>query len=266
MIKAKYTEWIEQYLHGELDQEEARHFEKELVENPQLAAEYRLELDLEKALSDNEMLDFMAACKEAQEEVKTTQYKGAYVVQLMRKYWYAAASVLLVALLAGGIFLMQPGGYTNEKLFKMYYKPGEIDMKRTANSNMVEALIAYSDKDFVNAAMAFEQVLASDPANIPVKYYCAISHIESGGYDRAAILLQEIIGNDNNSYVDYAEWNLGLTYLADNRHEEALRQFKDIASDPDHSYYSQAVSILDKMEKNKNQKIFNKLFFLILPF
>jgi tetratricopeptide (TPR) repeat protein len=267
MNRVKYTEWIEEYMQGELDHEGSLRFENELKINPQLATELRLEQDLDRALKDTEILDFMAICQEAQEEVKLEHSNGARVIQMVRKYWYAAASVLLIALVAGGIFLSQPGGYSNEKLFKMYYKSGEIDMKRSANTNMVEALMAYSQKDFVAAAKAFEQVLSNDPANIPVKFYCGISNIETGNYTTAIVMFQDIIQQGDNSYIEYAEWNLGLTYLANNQHTEAIGQFKSIASDQDHSYYDQATSILKKMEaKNKNGKIFNNLFFLILPF
>jgi tetratricopeptide (TPR) repeat protein len=267
MTKVKYTEWIEQYMQGELDHESSMGFENELKINSQLATELRLEKDLDRALTDTEMLDFMAICQESQEEVKLIHSRGARVVQMVRKYWYAAASVVLIALVAGGIFLAQPGSYSNEKLFKMYYRSGAIDMKRSANANMVEALMAYSQKDFVAAARAFEQVLTSDPANIPVKYYCGISNIETGNYNRAIILFKEIIQQNDNSYIEYSQWNLGLTYLANDRHADAIEQFKSIASNKDHSCYEQATSILKKMdEKNKKEKLFNNLFFLILPF
>jgi cytochrome c-type biogenesis protein CcmH/NrfG len=267
MTKVKYTEWIDQYMQGELDQEGCMRFENELKINSQLATELRLENDLDRALSDNEMLDFMAICQEAQEEVKLIHSKGARVVQMVRKYWYAAASVLLIAIVAGSIFLARPGSYSNEKLFKMYYKSGEIDMKRSANANMVEALMAYSQKDFVGAAKAFDQILSTDPENIPVKYYCGISNIETGNYSRAITLFKDIIRQNDNSYIEYAEWNLGLTYLANNQHDQAIEQFKEILANKDHSYYEQAKSILQKMEeKNKNEKLFNNLFFLILPF
>jgi len=267
MNSVKYTEWIDQYLQGELDPEGAVKFEADLKVNSQLAAELKLEMDLDRALRDTEMLDFMAVCQEAQQEVNLTRSRGARVVQMVRKYWYAAASVLLIALVAGTIFLARPGSYSNEKLFRMYYQSGDIEMKRSANSNMVEALMAYSQKDFTSAAKAFEQVLAGEPGNIPVQYYCGISNIETGNYARAIQLFDGIIKQGDNSYVEYAQWNLGLTYLANNQQAEAVVQFKVIASDTDHSYYDQAQSILEKMEaKNKNEKIFNNLFFLILPF
>jgi tetratricopeptide (TPR) repeat protein len=267
MNKVKYTEWIDQYMEGGLDSKELEQFESELEINPQLAMEYRLEQDLDMALHETDILDFRAICMDAQEEVKLIHSRGARVVQMVRKYWYAAASIIILALIAGGILLLQPGSYSNEKLFKMYYKSGEIGIKRSGSVNMVEALMAYSNGDFVAASQAFETVLKNDPANIPVKFYCGISNIETGSYARSIQLFNEIIEDGDNSYVEYAQWNLGLAYLADNQQEEAMSEFSAIAVDESHSYHNQAISILEKMEqKNNNEKLFNNLFFLILPF
>jgi len=267
MIKLKYTEWIDQYVEGGLQPADALKFETELSVNPQLALEYQLELDIEQALQENEILNFRGLCLEAQEEVRLIHSKGAKVVHFVRKYWYAAASLVLVALIAGGILLFQPGSYSNEKLFKMYYKSGDIGIKRSGNANMVEALMAYSKKDFVTASQAFEQVLKNDPSNIAVQYYCGISSIEIGNYQRAIDLFKGIISHGDNSYIDYAEWNLGLAYLANDQNNLAISEFTKIAENNKQSYQDQAVSILKKLdEKNNNEKIFNNLFFLILPF
>jgi tetratricopeptide (TPR) repeat protein len=267
MNKVKYTEWIDQYMEGALDEGGSVKFEQELKVNPQLVLEYRLEQDIHTALKDTDILDFRAICMEAQEEVKLTSSRGTRVVQLVRKYWYAAASLVIVALIAGAVFFLQEGTYSNEKLFKMYYKSGDIGIKRSGSVNMVEALMAYSQEDFATAARAFEQVLSNDPGNIPVMYYCAISNIETANYKRSIQLFSDIISQGDNSYVEYAEWNLGLTYLADDQEGKAISQFETIAKDSKHSYYQQAVSIMEKLGENKkNEKIFNNLFFLILPF
>jgi hypothetical protein len=104
--------------------------------------EYHLEKDLNKILDQEDLLDFKAKCMLAQQEINLSSRKFVKVVQLTRKYWYAAASVLLIAMITGGLFLLNPGGYSAEKLFKMYYKSGEtIGVSRSGNANMVEACI-----------------------------------------------------------------------------------------------------------------------------
>ncbi len=268
MNKVKYTEWIDSYLDNDLDETGMRIFKEELKENPQLALEYRLEADLNKILQDETSLDFRAKCLEAQREVNLEQKQSVKVVHFIRKYWYAAASLVLIALIVGGIFLMNPQGYSNERLFKMYYKSGEsISVTRSGNVNMVEALISFSKKDYATAANSFEKILANEPENFAVMYYCGIANIENHNYSKSVELFQNIINNGDNLYIEYAQWYLGLTYLIANEKNKALTQFESIASDSGNYYQNQAQSILEKIRFNeKGKKIINNLFFLILPF
>ena len=139
---------IESYIDEELDVAGMQQFETELGRNHQLSVEFKLEKDLEKALADENILDFRAKCMSAQIEFNHDSNKTVKVIQFVRKYWYAAASIVLILLIAGGAFFLHPSGYSTDRLFKMYYKSGEaISVTRSGNSNMVEALMKYSQKD-----------------------------------------------------------------------------------------------------------------------
>lgn len=268
MNKAKYTEWIDNYLSGELDDAGMLNFQAELKENKALAMEYQLEVDMTDILADADILDFKAKCIEAQKEVNIQQKNSARVIQMVRKYWYAAASIVLIIIIAGGLYLLNPAGYSNERLFKMYYKSGEtISVSRSGNVNMVEALIQFSKKDYQSASDLFDKILTTDPNNIAVKYYSGISNIEIKNYPKAIDMFKEIIADKNNLYVENAQWYLGLTFLINEQNNEAINEFELIANKSDHYYNSQAKSILEKVHKNeKNKEILNNLFFLILPF
>ena len=180
MNKIRYTEWIDEYVDGELDEARRLEFENALTFNKDLAFEYKLEKDLQFALGQEDLLDLRAKCFTAQQEFNLENKKLARVVQITRKYWYAAASVFLIALIAGGLLLMNPGGYSPEKLFKMYYKSGEtLGVSRSGNDNMVEALRYFSRNDFQTADRLFDGILTNDPENYAVMYYSGISNIET---------------------------------------------------------------------------------------
>lgn len=267
MIKAKYTEWIDNYLEGDLDTAERLSFEAELQVNSQLAMELRLENDLQDILRDEDILDFKSKCINAQQEVNLQHLGRARIIHIARKYWYAAASAIIILLVAGGMLLLKPGSYTNERLFKMYYKSSEVSVSRSGNVNMVEALISFSKKDYASADMLFEKILAAEPANYAVMYYSGITNIELKNYDDAIRKFVGVIDDGQNLYVENAQWYLGLAYLIDGQKSKALDQFGIIAAKSDHYYNSQAISILEKLNKNeKNKEILNNLFFLILPF
>jgi tetratricopeptide (TPR) repeat protein len=268
MNKVRYTEWIDSYVEGELNDADRTNFESELSVNRDLAIEYHLEKDLQKILSEEDLLDLRAKCIVAQTELNFSSRKFVKVVQFTRKYWYAAASILLIAIITGGFFLLNPGAYSAEKLFKMYYKSGEtIGVSRSGNVNMVEALRYFSKNDFQTANGLFDEILAKDPANIAVMYYSGVSSIEIKNYPKAVQMFESIINNKDNPYTENAEWYLGLSLLASGQIEKAEVKFKAIASSPDHYYNKDAKSLLEKIGKNEKNKIFlNNLFFLILPF
>jgi tetratricopeptide (TPR) repeat protein len=268
MNRVKYTEWIDSYVDGELDEAGKKSFEAELLTNRELALEYNLEKELRSSLSQEDMLDFRAKCIQAQNEINISSSKFVKVVHLTRKYWYAAASVLLIAMITGWMILFNPGGYTSEKLFKMYYKSGEtIGVSRSGNVNMVEALRYFGKNDFLNAEKLFSEILAVDPDNIAVMYYSGISNIEIENFPRAISMFESIINVGDNLYTENAEWYLGLSHLAAGQIDQANEVFKAIALVPKHYYNKDAKSILEKIGKHdKNKKFLNNLFFLILPF
>jgi TolA-binding protein len=75
------------------------------------------------------------------------------------------------------------------------------------------------------------------------------------------------VAHGENLYTENAEWYLGLSHLAAGKLEQAEEVFKVIASSPDNYYSDDALSILEKIsKKEKNKKLLNNLFFLILPF
>jgi hypothetical protein len=268
MNKMRYTEWIDNYVDGDMDETGRRNFEAELAINKNLAFEYRLDKDIQDVLSQEDLLDLRAKCFDAQQELNLSSRKLARVVQLTRKYWYAAASVLLIVLITGGLFLLNPGGYSPEKLFKMYYKSGEtIGVSRSGNENMVEALRCFSRNDFHSAGLLFDKILINDPQNFAVMFYSGISNIELKDYSKASLMFEAIIQNGDNLYIENAEWYLGLSRLAAGKLTEAENSFTKIAHSPDHYYAKDAKSILGKIDKSeKNKKFLNNLFFLILPF
>jgi tetratricopeptide (TPR) repeat protein len=268
MNKVRYTEWIDSYVEGELDETGRRNFEAELSINRDLAVEYHLEKDLERVLEQEDLLDFKSKCMMAQQEINLSSRKFVKVVQLTRKYWYAAASILLIAMITGGLFLLNPGGYSAEKLFKMYYKSGEtIGVTRSGNVNMVEALRYFGKNDFKGADALFDEILTNDPNNIAVIYYSGISNIEIKNYPKAIRMFESIITDGDNLYIENAQWYLGLSHLATGEVKRADEIFQVIASAPDHYYFNDAKSILEKISKSeKSKKFLNNLFFLILPF
>lgn len=268
MNRVKYTEWIDDYVEGALDQASKEEFESALSSNKSLSFEYKFGKDIDRILGDDELLDFSEKCLAASNEMKLPAQKLAKVVHFTRRYWYAAASLVVIALIISGIVLFNPGSYSGEKLFRMYYKSGDaVGISRSGNISMAEALLAFSKSEYVSADQLFDQILANEPDNFAVRYYAGISNIELKNFPKAIKMFEFILDDPNNLYSEFAEWYLGLSLLASEQADEATSVFTNIASSRGHLYQKEASSILDKLGKGeKNKKFINNLFFLILPF
>jgi tetratricopeptide (TPR) repeat protein len=230
--------------------------------------ELQLDQDLEAALGDADILDFRGKLIDAQEELNRPQLSLGTVVNMSRRAWYAAASVVLLLLIAGSIYIFSPTSYSPEKLFSMYYKSGEsIGIARSGNANVVEAIMKYQEKEFVLANTMFTEILNKDPGNIAIQYYTGVCSIEIKEYDKAVDLFSNIISENNNLYIEYAQWYLGLTYLIQGEVENAREIFTDISNEDGHYYKKDADSILEKINDNeKSGNFLNKMLFFVLPF
>lgn len=266
--KALYTAVIEDYLDGDLSGKQKTDFEAALKTNERLAFEFQLEKEISNALLDADILDFRAKLNDAQDEFKKENSPATRVVHILKRNWAAAAAVIVLLVVAGTIFLANPGGYSNEQLFNMYYKSGEsVGITRSGNANMVEALMSYHQGDFQKASQLFQELLENDPYNMALKYYNGIANMETENYSLSISEFQDIIADNNNLYIEYAQWYLGLAYLVRGDEEEAKAEFGNIAGNESHYYNEEAKSILEKLEKKENSgKIFKKMLFFVLPF
>ncbi len=254
MIRAKYTKLIDDYRDDNLTFSEKQEFERALKNNQQFNDELNLHIDLDDALADEQIVDFRATLIDAQHDYNKSQKHKPNVIKMYRKYRYAVASVVLLLMIVGSIMIINPRNYSNEKLFQMYYKRGDaIGITRSGDANVVDAVMKFHEGDYQNACTLFGELLKEDASNIAVRYYYGIASIETQNYDRAIQQFRDVIEDDNNLYVEYAQWYLGLAYLINKEDDKALTQIKAIASNPNHFYSDEASKLYDKIKKAENK-------------
>jgi tetratricopeptide (TPR) repeat protein len=244
----KHSASIEQYLANDLAPNERTAFRKELRSNPDLAKELILSQTIDSALSREDILDLrqkLITVINANREVKTE----VPVIQMhSRKWWYAAASLLVLCALAATLFLQTNRNISNDALFSQYYTSENIVDQTRGDQNIVEAVIKFQQKDFVKASVLFKNILDKDNSNIAVWFYYGISNIETKNYNNAIKAFNTIISQNDNLYIEHAEWYLGLCYLKNNQKDKAIAQFSDVASNPENFHRQEAKNILDKLQ------------------
>ena len=115
---------------------------------------------------------------------------------------------------------------------------------------MLEAVIRLQQKDFATESVLFKKILDKDNSNIAVWFYYGISNIETKNYENSIKAFNTIIKQNDNLYIEHAEWYLGLCYLKNNQKEKAIDQFMLVASNPDNFHRQEAKNILEKLQLN----------------
>lgn len=252
--KTNYSELIQDYLSDKLKGEQLKRFENEIKTNAALAKELDLEKDLNTILKQEDVIDLRRKLIKQSETYKNTKKETPVIAfHTKRRRYIIAASFALAVLIGGSVYLMLPKKYTNKKLFSMYYNSNNIiDISRSGNDNLVEAIRKYEQKDYKNALIIFNEVLKKNKKNIAIRFYTGISSIETQNYSKAVKSFKYIIADNNNLYVEHAKWYLGLCYLKNDSINQAISEFKAISKDTTNYHQKEAVEILKKIKRLKN--------------
>jgi tetratricopeptide (TPR) repeat protein len=232
-----------------MKEDELRWFGKELQTNAELSGELRLDKDIDNILLDEDVVEFRRKLISVFNESKQKEATTKIVRMQPRRWQLVAAAAIAVLMIAGGaILLTQQRSYTAEKLFSMYYDTDRtIELTRSGNANIVEAILKFQQKDFQGASLLFAEILDRDSSNIAVWFYNGISYIETNRIDDAVKAFRYIVDDKNNLYVEHAEWYLGLCYLKNEQIDFAVEQFRKIAADQKNYHNKEANKVLEKL-------------------
>ena len=246
--KFKHSASIEQYLANEMAPHEQVAFRKKLKSNPSLVEELKLSQSIDSALMQDDIIDLrqkLIAAINANREVKA---EVPVIRMYTRKWWYAAASLVAFVAVAATLYLQTNRNISTDSLFTEYYNSENIVDQTRGDQNIVEAVIKFQQKDFRTASVLFKSILDKDNSNIAVWFYYGISNIETQNYDNSIKAFTTIINQNDNLYIEHAEWYLGLCYLKNNQKDKAIEQFAVVASNPDNFHRQEAKNILEKLQ------------------
>lgn len=244
----KHSASIEQFLANEMAPSERIAFKKELNSNPDLAEELKLSQNIDSALMRDDIIDLRQKLIAAINASKVVKAEVPVVHMYTRKWWYAAASLVALVAVAATLYLQVPRSISNDSLFSQYYNSENIIDQTRGDQNIVEAVIKFQQKDFATASQLFKSILDKDNSNIAVWFYYGISNIETKNYDNSIKAFNTIIKQNDNLYIEHAEWYLGLCYLKNNQKDKAIDQFVVVASNPDNFHRQEAKNILEKLQ------------------
>ena len=219
---------IEKYFFGTLSPEEQETF-NQLRERPSFAKEVQLEKEVMEVV-DWEMekqLKRKLIFEEAQLQPTSLASPPLSTPTVFNswKTWAIAASVVLLITFSGLRYFWQP--HAPENLYSEYFQPypNVVEpINRTGNgneTNRYKAFLSYENKQY---DQALNQILslpeaASDP---DLLFYQAQILLIQENYQAGQPLLESLINMEGHSWYKQASWYLALTYIGQNKQEEAI--------------------------------------------
>jgi len=235
MKTTDFSYFIEKYIAGEMDDVEKEWFVRELSGNEKLRKEVELRKKADMIIRDQELLNLRSKLNSIEKRRAESAAAGRKRRQVFNiRYAAAIAGFVILGSLAL-VLSERKAGY--EEIIGRYYKPYEAPTNARSGNSMVNsdyemAIGYYNVRDYRNAAYYFSKVIENDPENMQSVLLNGISNFENRNYPEATGSFSKVIADDNNYYIDHAQWYLALCYI---KTEEKLK----------------AVELLTAIEKSK---------------
>jgi len=244
---------LQKYLDNELSEKELARFEQELNASPELLVDLDLYREVDEAIADTEVLDFRAQLTNMREETRRSE-TGKRVFRFTRP-WHYAASAALALLVAIGLATVLGRPLSNKDLFVKYMKPYELVLtNRSMDNEATQLWMNKAQENFLNgefeaAIDCFEEVLELNSNKMEAEFYKGVSQMEIERHKEASESFTRVIEQNDNLYIQKAEWYLAGCLLAMDQTDRARRQLAMIASSANHYYKEDAEKILKRMKR-----------------
>jgi tetratricopeptide (TPR) repeat protein len=120
-------------------------------------------------------------------------------------------------------------------------------LKFEDNNDFSRATEYYNIHDFKHAALYFSKVLSDDPKYIEATMYKGVSNYEVKNYPVAEQDFIKVLGNNDNLFIEDAQWYLALCYIQTGDKANATNQLTRIRNS-ESIYRKDARKILKSMK------------------
>lgn len=263
-------EEIEQYIHGKMSDAEKKAFETKMNANEELRAEVDLYRDMMISIDMEGEDELRAKLKATRSKLEKDDFfkeenKQKSNIKIMTNNTksksgfsrYAIAATLL-ALVAAGIYLFNTSqqGDPMREGFAKFYKPeskmikgkiGDLRSLGMASPNkgyqdsLAMALELYDSTEFEKARVLLDEILTKYPnvEDVTANFYMGLTLLEQGQYGKASKHLLPISERNDSPYFENAQWYLMLCYTMFNTSEgdsNAKKLLKIMADNSGHEY------------------------------
>ncbi|NLV17970.1 MAG: tetratricopeptide repeat protein [Bacteroidetes bacterium] len=248
-----FSYYIERYNAGDMNEAERIWFEKELSGNRMLQEEVALRRNTDMVLRNRDVLQLRNKLSEIEKKKAATFSQKKHTG---KNHFFRYAAVIAGFMLIGSLVLFKGRNVQSDELFNDYYTTYQIqtntpsrsfDDVTNVNSDYITAVDYYNVSDYRNAAVYFSKVISSDPHYMESRMLYGVSNFEQKNYPIAQRSFTEVIDDNDNFFIEDAQWYLALCYIKTDEKEKAVNQLKTIKNSGS-LYRNEARKILRKIK------------------
>jgi tetratricopeptide (TPR) repeat protein len=220
-----FSYFIERYNAGEMNDAEKIWFLKEMDGNEKLRREVLLRRKTEDVLKNTDVIQL-------RNKLMNIEKQRAAVVTVKkpgRTGFLRYAAVIAGLVIIGGTLFFTKQNISTDEMLDKYYKSYTVSsvsrsLASDVSSDYTIAREYFDVHDYGNAAVYFSKVLSSDPKYMESTMLYGVSRYEEKDYPEAEKSFDKITRDDNNLYLEDAQWYLALCYIQTSQLDKAASQ------------------------------------------
>jgi tetratricopeptide (TPR) repeat protein len=243
-----FSYFIERYIAGEMNEAELSWFLREMDGNSRLREEVALRKKTDLVLKNHDLIQL----RNKLSEIEKSREKRVPVKATGKRVFIGIAAAIVGLIILGSIALFSNRHLTNDEIIAQYYKSYDgVVVSRSsqaaAGDDYSTGLDYFNIHDYENAALYFSKVIKRNPGNMESTMFYGTSSFEVKNYPAAQESFSKVIDDNNNLFIEDAEWYLALCYLQTNDMKKAAGELTIIKNS--RSIYSKnAGKILRRMK------------------
>lgn len=244
---------IEDFIDGLLEGEEMDEFSKELQDNLDLRAEVKLRQQVNELLGESDIEGLRAQLNVAKDQTDVKKVKMFIPETKVSHLNFWKTSVAIMIVLLGIATVLNNGRLTTsmDDIYSSTYVSPTLPTERSLmDSN--DGYLQVAKNEYINQNWTKSHEMFSNAPDelktIPaVQFYDAASLQNLKKYNEAAQIYSKVIENGNNVFVQEAEMNKALCYIAAAKYKEAKSQLEAVI-ERKNSYEKDARAILRRLK------------------
>ena len=243
MYSEKSEILIDRYLAGELQGAKLAEFENSLENDENLQETIRFQSEVIDSLKDTGKIRL----RQTLNDVHNDSTKNSRFTIYSWKIQTIAATLLITILLGGTLVINNITQVPiNQQLYEDYFSPESalltVRSDKTSVTPITIGMNYYVQENYTEAITSFKK----DASDMLGRLYTGFSYMHLEQYKLAELEFKFILTDNDNLFLDQAEWNLGLCYLVSGKIDSASRTFASI-SEGNTVYNKRALQLLNKM-------------------